>query len=208
MTLTRRLSRVATFALAALFAAGSISCSSFTRRADSAGRLSIRNEADVPTFVKAGFASGYYSYDELHNLTVVLVDGPAEKPTQAVTIRMFWQPLPGRTPIDSTATNATIHYMIFPGDDGKLAGVYSGAGFVYPNQYPGDKSFTGSVWQSNLLLRDATDGFKDLLGPAQLQGTFTAKRDDTRVTAMIRTLNSLVRERVGYPRFVQADSND
>ena len=171
---------------------------------DSAGQLSIRSRSDLRTALKSGFGAGIYSYDDRNNVTVVLFDGPQENPAQAVTIRLFWKPRAGRTPIDATATNATIHYIIFTGTETKLAGVYSGAGFVYPKNTPGDATFTASVWDANLLLGDSTWGFQDLLGQAQLKGGFTAQRNDAKVQESIRRLNILVRERLGYPRFVQA----
>jgi hypothetical protein len=170
-----------------------------------AGKLSIRSQSEMQTVLKGGFETGIYSFDEKNNLTVVLFQGPEENPAQAVTIRLFWQPHAGRTPIDPTATNAAINYVIFTGTETKQAGVYSGAGFVYPNDYPGHEVFHGSVWEADLVLEDSSAGFRDLLGQAKLTGNFTVRRDEAKVLELNRRLNIMVRERLGYPRFVAGE---
>lgn len=170
------------------------------------GRLSIRSSADQLTVLRGGFERGIYSFDGKNTATFVLLDGPTDNPTQAVTIRLFWTPRAGRTPIDRTATNATIHYLIFTPGDTAEAGVYSGAGFVYPSENPGGRTIEASVWESNLLLTDRSEAFNDLLGQAVLKGAFAARRDDLGVQETLRRLDNMVRERLGYPRFVEAPS--
>ncbi len=169
------------------------------------GRLRIESQAEPGTSLSGGFDTGLYRYDSPNELTVLLFDGPAESPTQAVSIRMHWRPRAGGTPIDPNATNATIHYIILAGAEGAEAGVYSGAGYVYPRVKPGRKRFVAGLWQANLRLDVATDGFKDLLGQALLKGSFTARRDDLETGQMLRRLNGLLHQKLGYPRLVMAD---
>jgi hypothetical protein len=173
-------------------------------RKQGGGRLSIRSSANELNVLRGGFERGIYTFDGRNTATFVLFDGPVERPTQAVTIRLFWTPQAGRTPIDRTATNATIHYLIFTPGDNAQAGVYSGAGFVYPAENPGGKTIEAAVWESNLLLTDRSEAFNDLLGQAVLKGSFAAKRDDLAVAEALRRLDGMVRERLGYPRFVDA----
>ena len=171
------------------------------------GRLAARSIGDPRTVLAGGFDQGWYTFDDRNNLTAVLLDGPIESPTRAVTIRMFWQPQAGRTPLDASATNATIHYMIFTGDNNALVGVYSGAGFLYPTSKPGSRTLAAGLWQAHLRLDVSTQGFADRLGQAVLQGEFTARRDEKAIGPVLRQLNLLVRERLGFARLVEHDSS-
>ncbi|MCE9592310.1 MAG: hypothetical protein K8S99_17525 [Planctomycetes bacterium] len=177
-------------------------------KGDGGGKLSIHSQDDSGGQLVGGFGTGVYSFDDKNNLTVVLFDGPEDNPTQAVVLRMFWKPRAARTPIDKTATNATIHYLIFTGEKNQLAGVYSGAGFLYPKQKPGGAMLDASVWQASLRLTDKTNGFDDRLGQAMVKGGFSARRDDPAVQQSIRRLNIMVRERLGYPRLVDQTNPD
>ena len=172
------------------------------------GELAIRSlTADGPQLI-GGFSDGYFTTADKNTATIVMYEGPIKAPTQAVTIRMFWNPRAGRTPIDDTATNATIHYVIFTGEDRKEVGIYSGAGFVYPNSgIEGDK-LVGGVWQSSLRLTDKSKGFHDRLGQATLEGRFTVKRDENALQPLLHTLYVQIRERLGRSRLIMNDGVD
>jgi hypothetical protein len=170
---------------------------------DGGGNFAIRSVTDPNTSLHGDFSHGIYRYDDKNNLTVLLLDGPIENPTQAVTIRLMWAPHAGRTPIDSTATNATIHYVIFTGQANAQVGVYSGAGFVFTKTDPGGPSLEASVWQASLRLADKSQGFDDLLGQAMVKGGIAANRDDAAVSEKLRKLNVLLRQKLGYPRMVE-----
>ncbi len=170
------------------------------------GELAVASQNEDGAALTGGFESGLYALGPDNNtLTVLLYDGPLDNPTQAVTLRMFWEPRAGKTPIDATATNATIHYVIFSqqsGDEATEVGVYSGAGFFFPDSDPGDAQLNGGVWDANLVLLDQTEKFTDLLGQASLRGKLAAKRDDLATDRAIRRLNRVLRQRLGYPRLV------
>jgi hypothetical protein len=177
----------------------------FTMFGGSGGELNVKSISDRDVTLRGGFESGIYTVADQNTATIILYDGPPQNPSQAVTIRMFWSPHAGRTPIDPTATNATIQYVIF-GEAGKEIGIYSGAGHLYPNSTVGSDLFTGSVWQSTLRIADKTDGFNDTIGLARLEGKFTVSRDDVNLNTALHTLNQQVRERLGRARMV--DSSD
>jgi len=177
----------------------------FTMFGGSGGELNVKSISDKNVTLRGGFESGIYTIADQNTATIILYDGPADNPSQAVTIRMFWNPHAGRTPIDPTATNATIQYVIF-GDGGKEIGIYSGAGYLYPNTTVGSDLFTGSVWQSTLRIADKTDGFDDTIGLARLEGKFTVNRDDINLTTALHALNRQVRDRLGRARVVDSIS--
>lgn len=175
------------------------------RNNQASGELSAQSLSHPDTTLKGGFDSAFYSFDGNNRMTVVMYAGPLENPSQAVTIRMFWRPRAGRTPIASTATNATVNYIVFAGADHRSVGIYSGAGFLYPRSKPGSARLSASLWQATLTLKEHDPAFRDLLGTATLKGSFKAQHDRVAVAKTLRRLNQHVRQRLGYPRLVRAD---
>ncbi len=175
-------------------------CGSFSANRPS-GELSISSRLDSKMLAEHGFDNALYNYDGQNNITVVAYSGSADEPTHAAVIRMFWRPRAGRTPIDRDATNATMHYVIFNGENDRGVDIYSGAGFVYPKQKPGGETLNLGVWQADLRLGE-NELTEDMLGPAQLEGWITAARDDAGTEKMIRRINHRIRDLTGTVRMV------
>jgi len=167
------------------------------------GRLHIQSQAEAGMILRGGFETGLYRFEGPNDVTVLLFDGPPDAPSRAVSIRMLWQPQAGRTPIDPSATNVTVHYVLIS-DSGEV-GIYGGAGYLFTHNAPGRKIFIAGLWQAHLSLSDQSDSFDDLLGQAILQGSFTARHDDLATTQALRCLHQMVQQHLGYPRMVQAD---
>ena len=163
-----------------------------------------------PVRLAGDFDAAYYSYQDENSVTFVLLDGPEANPDQAAVLRLFWRPRAGRTPLESTATNVTIQYLVFADrggnpDDAEV-GVYAGAGFLMPGQKPGPAKLSAEVWDANLQLDTRSDQFRDLLGLATLTGSFTATRDEAKVNDLLNTLTRQVSARLGFPRLVRTDA--
>ena len=168
------------------------------------GRLAATGEGDAGRVTLEGdFTTATYSLDGRNRATLVLIDGPVEDPEQIVTIRLFWRPRAGKTPIDPNATNAAIQYVIFDGDGGDV-GIYTGAGFLFPRNKPNFDRFNGGLWQANLQLSARTVGFKDLLGQAHLSGDVKATFDPIATETHLDRINRLITQRLGEPRLVNA----
>lgn len=175
--------------------------------------LAVVSQDNRSLRLSGDFDTAYYVFDSSESVTVVLLEGPEDEPTQAAAIRMMWNPKAGLTPINPDATNATIQYIVFADrrtDEGffKEVGVYSGAGFLYLQSEPGDSRLTGSLWQADMLLADRSDRFKDLLGQSSLKGSFTARRDSMKVQQLLKQLNLRVSERLGYPRLIMTEQDN
>lgn len=168
-----------------------------------AGRLAVASETRTGVVLHGDFTTAYYGYDDRNTLHVVLLEGPADHPTQAVHLRMYWYPRAGRTPVDPRATNAAVSYVVFTGTG---AGVYRGAGFLFPDTYPGKASFTGDLQDSALRLLDASGNFVDRLGRARATGQFTATRDDAATLRIVREVEKQLHQKLGYPAFVSLDA--
>jgi hypothetical protein len=182
-------------ALSCVTGCGSVQTSNY------GGKLSVRGEDDRQQVVTTRFTESIYSFDGNNSVTFLLSEGPIESTGTAVVIRMFWRPRVARTPIDTTATNATIHYVVFA-PNGSV-GVYEGAGFVYPSDDPGRPSLAAGLWQSTIRLADGSMGFEDTIGRARLAGDFSAPRNDVILRQQVRQLNQRVAEQLGYPRMVR-----
>jgi hypothetical protein len=169
------------------------------------GALSMQSSVGPQIVLSGSFNKVVYGYDDNNQVEIMMIEGPDEKPTQAVHIKMQWAPRAGRTPIDPSATNATIRYVIFTGEG---AGVYSGAGFLFAKDYPGDDTFTGELTSSALRLYDHSESFHDRLGLAKVTGGFTAKLDDVDTQRSLISVTKKLREQLGYPAFVRFMSDD
>ncbi len=172
--------------------------------------LAIVSQEDKSLRLRGDFTSAYYVYDSTESITVVLIEGPEDEPTQAAAIRLMWNPKAGQTPINPDATNATIQYVVFANrrtDAGyyREVGVYSGAGFLHLDSDPGSSRLSASLWQADLLLADRSERFKDLLGQSTMRGSFTAERNSEKVQQLLQQLNQSVSQRLGYPRMVGDD---
>jgi len=212
------------------------------------GDLTITSRVNPDLKVKAAFDEGFYALDDRNQITVVLIDGDVDNPTAAMTVRMLWRPMYARTPIEATATNATVHVVVFrepgpldaptptalpadgdnpsagarPADAANIQGmedadiappvidpnngqvaIYSGAGFLYPYARPGRKKLEVGMWEASVRLRDASAGYDDEWGPAEVKGRFTVRRDDQQIHRLLHTLRVKIRERLGYPRLVR-----
>lgn len=173
------------------------------------GQLNMTSQAADHLQITGQFDQAYYRFDSSNRVTVVLIDGPANSPRRAAVIRLFWQPFAGYTPVDPAATNATVQYVVF-GDSPTSAagadtqvGVYSGAGFVYPDNSPGDTTLRAGVWQASVRLTDRSKGYTDQLGASNVHGSFAATRDSEKVQQILRQVNVEVAARLGYPRMVR-----
>ncbi len=118
---------------------------------------------------------------------------------QFLHVQLLWLPLPGRTPVDETATNLTIRYVVV--SEGKV-GVYGGGGFAWPRGEPGKDDLTLVIEGSSLSLLAKSEGFTDLLTPAKLTGTVYAKLDAEVTRRYRRGLNQLVTDGLGATRWV------
>jgi hypothetical protein len=121
------------------------------------------------------------------------------KSGQILHIQLLWVPLAGSTPMDPTATNASIRYVVIA--DGEV-GIYAGAGFAVPADDLTDNTVGISLRDASLRLQQSTSGFNDLLSPAQLSGGFTALRDEQKTKQMNRHASQLVTNAFGKTTLV------
>lgn len=123
---------------------------------------------------------------------------------QVLHIELLWQPKAGFTPMDTTATNASIRYVII--SNGEM-GIYGGAGFARPDGDATDKTLRVSLEDASLQLQEKTAGFHDLLGVAQVTGSFNSVRDDKKTRQLNYATCQLVTNALGKTRYVLVPLN-
>ncbi len=105
-----------------------------------------------------------------------------------VHVHLFLNPKPGKTPIEPTAANATVRYIIIT--KGQI-GVYDGAGFILPSKKIGKKSLSGSFKGAPTRLTRKTPGFNDILAIARMDLSFSAKLDPVMADELKARINAL-----------------
>ena len=171
------------------------------------GSLQIRSLSEEPVTLSFHAVEACYSHDPAGGTSFWLTDVPVEKLTsgkvaygQVIHVELLWEPKPGKTPIDRTATNASIRWVVV--SEGEV-GVYGGAGFIMPHGSPGDDSLKLSIHEASLTLQESTEGFRDLLTPAELTGDFTVTLDPRRARKLWLTVSQFVTDALGRSRFVR-----
>ena len=172
------------------------------------GQLRAISLGDSPVELGATYITAVYSHDPSGDTSFFLSDVPMKQllkgnvtQGQIMHIELLWVPKAGATPMDSSATNASIRHIII--SDGEV-GVYGGAGFAMPRGKPGAETLTVALRDATMRLLESTDGFADLLSPAQITGTFTAELDAKTARKVHRAVSQLVTNALGRSRFVDA----
>ena len=169
-----------------------------------------RANAD-PISVPMRFTHGVCAQDPLVEASIWLTDVSLDALTQgavtdgqALHIELLFRPRPGYTPLDPTATNIVIRYIIMSRGE---VGVYEGGGFGYPIGSVDDGSMSLRIEDASLTLGAHTDGFVDLLSPASLSGTFHGPRDDAIAAKIREGVDQTVSLALSKRTYVRSDSD-
>lgn len=150
-----------------------------------------RNKATL----KPAFTTAVYRAADASTIDIYLTDLPIGRLQDGadkldglsgtiVHISMFLQPVAGKTPIDPTACSGSLRQLVLA--DGAM-GSYGGGAFITTGD-PGKETLSGSVRGGTVRLSRATADFNDLLGPATVEGKFTARYDEAACRAIAQRL--------------------
>jgi hypothetical protein len=170
-------------------------------------QLSTRSLGAAPVVLDSSYTTAVYGEPAGGVASILLTDVPLEsllggtvRDGQIVHIELLWLPLAGRTPMDSTATNASIHFVVISGGE---VGVYGGAGFVMPHDAPGHAVLDLDLYDATLGLLEGTEGFVDPLTPAQMTGSVAAVHDPAATRRLYVAASQFVTNVCGSVRFVE-----
>jgi hypothetical protein len=174
------------------------------------GSLRLKSHGDEPVMLSGRFDTAVYA-DRPVETSFFLADRPIEEflsgdaaDGQIVHVELLWIPRAGSTPIEDSATNASIRYIIFA--DGEM-GIYAGAGFAMPRGRAGDETFGLTLRDASLKLVESTPGFNDLLTPARLSGSFGARLDNHQTAQLQHAVSQRVTNKLGRSRIVDAQAD-
>lgn len=175
-----------------------------------AGSLRAQSLGNKPVVLAGDYVAAYFWHDPNQTTSFMLSDVPIEdvlaghvRQGQILHIELLWLPKPGATPMDSSAADASIRYVIIANGE---VGVYGGAGFLMPGGSLDGKTASMSLRDSSLQLEQATSGFVDLLSPGQMVGNFTATQDEAKTRQLNFAASQLVTNALGRTRYVQRGS--
>jgi len=167
-------------------------CTSFWQRHFSARELVTESVSEPLLALNFTFPYAWYDNEAAATSLYLSSISPEELASgapltgQVAHIQMMWLPRPGWTPARKGCTNVVIRLLVL--SEGEV-GLYGGGGFAWPWDEPGDRTFGMQVMASSLSLLEKTDGFVDLLSPAQMTGIADAPLD-TSATQRMRLVTS------------------
>jgi len=182
-----------------LFAGGLAGC----QKSITELRIKSFGSGGEPSDLFERFDEAWFGQDAHGNIDLVVRSlrpcglDPSQIIRLTLHVNTFWNPVPGRTFVESTQCNATIRYVIATGP---VSISYEGAGFTTFSMDWFKRTMTGKIESGQLAPLRKVGQPKDLLGQAQVMGTFRAKRDKNRVTAL---LGELRRELGPLPAYVR-----
>lgn len=146
------------------------------------------------------FDQAFYAVHGKHHADVVLIQGDPAMPRYAMHMRIFFQPIGGLTPQNDQSTNAVVRILV---NDGEEAAIFGGGGMLFNYTTWGKDDIRFGLRETAMRVLAASDGFARPNVPVAISGDFQAIRDDAKVSVILREMQSLVRQRLGYPRIVQ-----
>lgn len=194
-----------------LFTAAFISIATGCESVKSVGTMRAQSLSTEPVAIDAKYTTAFYAHGGSVESSFIMSDVPLEKLLKSkvkngniLHVQMLWIPKPGTTPMDSSATNVSIRYIII--SDGEM-GLYTGAGFALPQDKMGSDEVTIDLRNAHLTLTSSTDGFVDLLSPASLTGDFTATLNDQRTKQIRSALRRIINSALPKSRNAKADDD-
>lgn len=167
---------------------------------DKSAGLTLTSLRDHHKFADT-FTNAYAARNDNGDLDVVLVDNATERSVaagklvgpvrQIMHIRVLWSPPRDMKSDDPAASNASIHYYVIGSDRSQMI-EYTGTAFVYASK---------SMWGDRQKLRIdnarlkpamARGDLRDPVGPARVEGTVYATRNNQIVNNLLAEVQTIV----------------
>lgn len=172
------------------------------------GTVRIESLSEHPVLLTGRFPTAVYADSPvetsflLSDLSVEQLAAGDVRDGQVMHVELLWRPKPGATPLEDSATNASIRYIIFSGGE---VGIYAGAGFARLRGKPGDATFQLVIRDASVRLIESTEHFADLLTPGRLTGSLNARLDPRTARQIQYAVSQLVTNAIGRSRIVQSN---
>ncbi len=172
------------------------------------GNLVVSSRAENPVKLSLDLKHGSFAVQPAQHSfflsSVPLAELQSKELRNAVVLhaQLLWQPKPGATPVDPSATNVTLRLLLV--SEGEV-GLYGGAGFAWPSGDLEAGPAALDIVGSSMTLLDSTDGFRDLLSPVLLLGSTQAPLDSVQTLRFRQASSQLVTDKLGMTRWVMRD---
>ena len=172
------------------------------------GNLVVSSRAENPVKLSLDLKHGAFAVQPAQHsffLSSVPLEALQDKELKNAVVlhaQLLWQPKPGATPVDPSATNVTLRLLLV--SEGEV-GLYGGAGFAWPSGDLESGPAALDIVGSSMTLLDSTEGFRDLLSPVLLLGRTKAPLDSVQTLRFRQASSQLVTDRLGMTRWVMRD---
>jgi len=173
------------------------------------GNLTVASRAENPVKLRLNLKYGAFakqpSQHSFYMSSVPLDELLGGEVSDAIILhaQLLWQPKPGSTPVDPTATNVTLRLLLVT--EGEV-GLYGGAGFAWPSGDLDEGPAALDIVGSSMTLLDSTEGFRDLLSPVLMLGRAKAPLNSVETLRFRQAASQLVTDKLGRTRWVRLDS--
>lgn len=178
------------FATLLLGCSPSVGASSGVRLNGISTSIGLRPRLVTKAYVHADASSASLYFTDLSDAALTPESDLAGVSGTIVHIHLFAIPKAGKTPIDRTASTATVRTLVLA--EGHI-GVYGGGGFMMPSGKPGGRSFGGSISGASIRLTGSTPGFEDRIGAGEFSASVAAPLDQTTARRIAARLEELIR---------------
>jgi len=160
-----------------------------TRLVSMSGRGRVKLDAVTAVYAPTGETGAQVFLTDLPRDKLARGTDLSDTSGHLIQINMFLTPRPGRTPIDPTASNASIRWIVIA--KGEI-GVYSGGGFVQPSELPGEDVYAANVKGATLELTARTPRFRDALGPSRMHATVRTPKDEAYARLLAARVDEII----------------
>lgn len=159
----------------------------------SAAELKSFKDPYFPEIYTINFDECVYRIDPSgdHHLAAVathrMSDDSAEI-RQFLDVRVYWKPVPGKTPSNSTTLDAMLRYAI---QTPSGIAIYKGSGFVYLKKRRWSDKLIGRLEAGSLRLETQLGSAAEFIGDSTITATLIARPDSNRTIDLMREIELL-----------------
>ena len=159
----------------------------------SAAELKSFKDPYFPEIYTINFDECVYRIDASgdHHLAAVathrMSDDSAEI-RQFLDVRVYWKPVPGKTPSNSTTLDAMLRYAI---QTPSGIAIYKGSGFVYLKKRRWSDKLIGRLEAGSLRLETQLGSAAEFIGDSTITATLIARPDSNRTIDLMREIELL-----------------
>ena len=107
---------------------------------------------------------------------------------QYLAVRVYWKPVPGKTPSNSTTLDAMLRYAI---QTPSGIAIYKGSGFVYLKKRRWSDKLIGRLEAGSLRLETQVGNAAEFIGDSTITATLIARPDSNRTIDLMREIELL-----------------